>query len=614
VSRTARYHAADEAEAAGPGHRDGPAPPVGLGPASLARRLGVRFTQWWGTPAAFDLMICLAYVAFSFWLTAGLWPHPTTRAIADNVNDQALIEWFLANGTLIWTGDFSLVSDRLNAPVGVNLMSNASHILHGMIMAPVTVMFGAPVSFALLVALNLSATAAGWYLLLVRGLGLGRGAAMVGGAFAGFAPGMIAQSNSHLHMTAQWLVPPMIWCVIRMTRVTALRQLLAPAVGLALLVTAQIFLGEEVLYLTVLTMAIFAIVYAAIRWRWARQVAGPFLLGMVIAVAVAVILLAYPLWVQFAGRQHTSNAPFGPEFFYSDLASFVVFSPLSLAGTEEAGKLATSPAEYNTYLGLPLLLVVAAIAVWRWRSPVTIAVVVSSLVMAVLSLGPYITMEGERTGWLSPYMWIAHVKVISSALPTRYALALIPLIAVLLAYALHDAARGRGFGRVAIPVAVAAALLPIAPVPLATADRPAVPTFISSGAWRQCAPEGGVIVPVPLPTPKQPDTMRWPAAANVAFAIPEGFFIGPHGAGGKSSIGIYPRPTSQLLAGVATTGSVPEIDDDVRAQAQDDIQFWQADCVALAHGPREAALRETLEALLGPGTRIADTWTWKITR
>ena len=48
-------------------------------------------------------------------------------------------------------------------------MSNASHILHGVLMAPVTVLFGAAVSFALLVALNLAATAAGWYLLFARG-------------------------------------------------------------------------------------------------------------------------------------------------------------------------------------------------------------------------------------------------------------------------------------------------------------------------------------------------------------------------------------------------------------------------------------------------------------
>jgi len=34
--------------------------------------------------------------------------------------------------------------------------------------------------------------------------------------------------------------------------------------------------------------------------------------------------------------------------------------------------------------------------------------------------------------------------------------------------------------------------------------------------------------------------------------------------------------------------------------------------VALAHVPNETALRTALVELLGPGTSIKDTWTWKV--
>ncbi len=558
--------------------------------------------------------MCLVYLCFAFWLTHGLWPNPATRAIAENVNDQALIEWFLAHGVLVWTGDFSFVTDRLNAPDGVNLMSNASHILHGALMAPVTVLFGVPASFALLIALNLAGTAAGWYLLLTRTLGLRRTAAFIGGAVAGFAPGMISQSNSHLHVTAQWLVPPIVWCVVRLTRVTTARGTITTGAILAALIGAQLLLGEEVLFLAAVCLAIFSLTYAVCRLAWVRSVAPRFVAGMVIASAISLVVVAYPLWVQFSGPQHTPNAPFGPEYFYADLASFAAFSPLSIAGSEEAGRLATSAAEFNTYFGLPLLLVLLGCVVWRWRSPVTIAIVVTGLVMAYLSLGPNVTLNGVRTEWPSLYNNIAGIPVITGALPTRYALALIPLIGVLLAYAVDAGIRAGGRTRIVVPVAVVAALVPILPQALAATDRPAVPEFISSGAWRQCAPEGGVIVPVPLPIPQQPDLMRWPAEANAAFAIPEGFFIGPYGPGGKSSIGIYPRPTSRLLAEVARTGTVPVIDDATREQARADLAYWRADCVALAHVPNEPALRTTLEQLIGPATLIAGTQAWKITR
>jgi hypothetical protein len=554
------------------------------------------------------------YLAFAAWLSHNLWPDPATRALAQNVNDQALVEWFLAHAVLVWKGDFSLLTDRLNSPDGVNLMSNASHILQGVLMAPVTVLFGAAVSFALLVALNLAATASGWYLLFARGLRLHRGAAIVGALFAAFAPGMISQSLSHLHMTAQWLVPPIVWCVIRLTRVRRQREAVLTALGLSGLVCAQLLLGEEVLFLTVLTLVVFAVVYAAIRWRWARTVAPTFLAGMVLAVGVSMIVLVYPLWFQFGGPHHTPNAPFAPQFYYADLASYFVFSPMSLAGSDDAGRLASSHTELNAFFGLPLLVVLLGCAVWRRRSPAVVAATLTGLIMLYLSLGVDVTLDGEKTGWPSLYRHFADIPVVNGALPTRYSLAVVALIAVVLANTVDAAIRTRGVCRVAVPTAIVAALLPLTPMPLQATDRAPVPEFITTGAWRQCAPEGGVIVPVPLPTPTAPDSMRWASAADAAFGLPEGFFIGNYGPGGRASVGTYKRPTSKLLADVATAGAIPDITDATRAQARADLAFWRADCVALAHGPNEGVLRTALERLLGPGTPIADTWTWKVSR
>lgn len=48
--------------------------------------------------------------------------------------------------------------------------------------------------------------------------------------------------------------------------------------------------------------------------------------------------------------------------------------------------------------------------------------------------------------------------------------------------------------------------------------------------------------------------MRWGTAANAAFGMPEGFFIGPYGRDGSAVMGTYKRPTSALLADVAKRG------------------------------------------------------------
>ena len=123
-----------------------------------------------------------------------------------------------------------------------------------------------------------------------------------------------------------------------------------------------------------------------------------------------------------------------------------------------------------------------------------------------------------------------------------------------------------------------------------------------------------MIVPVPLPTPGKPDAMRWPAAANAAFGIPEGFFIGPYGPEGKSSLGIYPRPTSQLLAEVAADRRGPGRSPTIRSASRPAATSTTGAPTASRWPtcPNEAALRTTLEQLLGPGRPIADTWTWSV--
>jgi hypothetical protein len=205
-----------------------------------------------------DCGVALAFLAVAAWLTNGLWPDPATRELALNPADQVLIEWFLAVDTRVLLGDHGFLTDRLNAPDGVNLLANASSPALGFLLAPVTLALGAPVSFAVLTAGSLAGTATAWYLLFARTMHAHRASAAVGGAFCGFGPAMVSQSNSHWHIAAQWLVPAIVWSVVRLARAAAaddLRRVATSGLWLAGLVVVQYFLGAEVLYLTALTLA-----------------------------------------------------------------------------------------------------------------------------------------------------------------------------------------------------------------------------------------------------------------------------------------------------------------------------------------------------------------------
>ncbi|MEU7673332.1 hypothetical protein AB0C42_00770 [Micromonospora taraxaci] len=577
-----------------------------------------------------DVLVALLWAVLAGWLTHGLWPDPAGRILSLNPEDQALYEWFLAVDARALLGDFDLLSDRLNAPDGVNLMANTTVIALGVAFAPVTLLLGAPVTFALLAAANLAGTALAWYLLFHRTLRARRLAAVLGGALCGFGPGMVSQTNSHLHMTAQWLVPLIVWLVVRLLRASDpgptpdgpgrdlaagpdRRRMITSAVGLAAAVTAQVFVGEEVLFLAAITLLVMAISYAVADRDLARRALPGFAGGLAIAAGLALLVLGYPLWFQFAGPQGVADGMFTPAYFSADLSSWWTVSPLSVAGSDESARLTTGPAEYNTFLGWPLLLVAAACAIWVGRRRLVFACVVAGLVMGALSLGPEVVLGGTKTAIPGPYALIGGLPVVDGALPMRFALALLPIIATLLVLAVDRALRSTGRVRRLVPLAVGAALLPIFPTPLPTAERPAVPEFVTGGHWRQCVRPGGVLVPVPLPTPKEPWPMRWATAADAAFGLPEGFFIGPYGRGGSAAMGTFKQPTSALLADVARRGDQPAIGDEQRRQAARDAEFWGASCVALADdAPHADSLRATLEQLYGPATRIADAWIWRV--
>ncbi|WP_344172308.1 hypothetical protein [Pilimelia columellifera] len=574
--------------------------------------------RWWQRPVVRDVGVALLFLAGAAAVLSGLLRDPNGRWLALNPEDQTLYEWFLAVDTGFWSGEVDLVTDRLNAPDGVNLLTNTTVIALGLLFTPVTWAFGAPVSFALIATLNLAGTAFAWHLLLARGLLLTRGAAMAGGALCGFGPGIISQNNSHLHMTAQWLTPVIVWCVLALARSSRPDQPRTNAwwtasFGLAAVVTVQIFIGEEVLFLTAVTLLLVTLGYTAARPRLARRLAPRFVGGIVLAAVAALVPLAYPLWTQFFGPQGVRDGIFSASYFSADLASWPAFSALSLAGSPGAADLTTGPAEYNAFVGWPLLALAVACAIWQRRDAAVATCGAAALGMALLSLGPTVVVNGHRTAIPGPYALIDGAPLVDGALPMRFALAALPLLAVIIAVAIDRAAAARRpLVRYGVPVAALAALLPAAPLPLPTEARPPLPEFIAGGHWRQCVPEGGVLVPVPLATPPEPGPMRWATAAHATFGMPQGFFIGPYGENGTGTMGIHPRPTSQLLT-KALDGEPVTVTPADRAAAQEDVRYWAADCVALADGTAGGPeARVVLEQLFGPGTRIADAWTWRL--
>jgi hypothetical protein len=611
---------------------------------------------WWARPWLADVLVIGLFVLFAGYVTGRLWLHHDRMVYM--FNDQMLFEWMLSRAAqAVAHLENPLYSSRLNTPDGVNLMANTSVLGLGIPMTPVTLLFGSQTTFLVCLAGSLAGTATTWYLLLSRRLVGSRFAAAVGGFFCGFAPGMISQASGHLHMVAQFLVPAILWIVFDPRPNRPVRR----GAVLGLLVAYQVFLGEEVLVFLVLAAGLFTVAYAVADPRGARRLAPAILVRLGVAALVALVLLAYPLWFQFFGPGHYRGLPFAPDQYVLDVRSFTAASRQSITGHDSVpGHLSPNPTEENSFLGLALIVLCVVVVVWQWRRPLVKALAFCGLVFALLSFGREVRFNGQVTGIPGPYQLVSRLPLVDLAVPARFPLICVPIVAILLAISLdrvfrvarngsavgegsagggsavgegsagggsaaggglagHGSAAGGGWaGGVPIRLlwtgAVAAAVLPLVPVPIRTVPVWPVPDFVASGQWRSYVPPGRTLVPVPPTTGGEATAgMYWSARTGLAFTAPGGYFIGPRGPGDPGARwGSPDLPTAVLLDKVAFTAQVPPITDVERRQAIEDLRHWRAAVVVQGGLTNGNPVKQTLDLLLGPGQQIAGTWVWDV--
>ncbi|MFI7487450.1 hypothetical protein ACIBXA_03610 [Micromonospora echinaurantiaca] len=569
-----------------------------------------------------DLLVVAGYLALAVLLTSGQWGRPDR--LFHQAGDQVLFEWMLARAARsVVEAENPLHSTALNAPDGVNLMANTSVLGLGVPLTPVTLLFGSQAAFLTAVVCCLAGTATAWYALLRRRLVDSRVAAAVGGLCCGFAPGMVAQAGAHLHMAAQFLVPVILALVFR----PAPDRVWRSGVLLGLTVTYQVFLGEEVLVFVALAAGVFVLAYALADRAAARRLAPAMLARIGIGAAVAVVLLAYPLWFQFFGPGHYRGMPFHAYGYQLDAASFTASARQTVLGDDYLpGLLSPNPTEENSFFGPGLLVLAVVVTGWLWRRPLVKALAVCGVLFALLSLGEQIRLDGTPTGIPGPYRLVSGLPLLDLAVPARLSLVCVPVLGILLALSLDrvrslrppaDSDAGPAAGapvRLLWAGAVAAALLPLTPTPIRTVPAWPVPPYVAEGGWRAAVPAGRTMVPVPPVTGAGlSPAMFWSARTGLAFDAPGGYFIGPRSADDPAARwGAPDRPTSVLLRRVAETGEVPVVTDADRRQAVEDLRHWRAAVVVQGGLHRGDPVRRTVDQLLGPGREIGGAWVWDV--
>ncbi|MFI6941319.1 dolichyl-phosphate beta-glucosyltransferase [Streptomyces sp. NPDC050418] len=559
-----------------------------------------------------SLAVAGLFVLASFLLYKNRWSDPDGRYLPDALQDQNQWEWFFdVTAHNILNLQNPLFTDLQGFPDGVNLMANTVMLGLSVPFAPVTALFGPALSLQLVMTLGLAATAYAWYWLIRRHAVRERVPAAIGAALAAFAPPMISHANAHPNFIVLFMIPLIIDRALRLVHG---ERVVRDGVLLGLFAAYQIFLGEEPLLLAAMGLLLFAAGYSLVRRDVFAAVWRPVLRGLGIAAAVAAPIVALPLWWQFFGPQSYSDVLHGSNTGNSPLA-LVSFAERSLAGDRENSQsLAMNITEQNAFYGWPLAALAVGIVVRLWDRALVKALAFTGFAAALLSLGSRFDIPGTAITVTGPWRALAHQPLLSAVIESRLAMICAPVLGLLVALALARLRTARRAHRVWGCAAVAAALLPIIPLPLKAVDRIPVPAFIADGTYASYIDEGETLVPVPLPDPGVAEPLHWQTAAGLGFKLPGGYFNGPYGPERQGIYGAVPRHTSALLAEVRGTGEVPALGPSWQAQAREDLAFWKAGVLVLAPQHHQDALRETVTRLLGGQQPefVGGMWVWDV--
>lgn len=556
-----------------------------------------------------QLLVLLGFLGLAVLLLASVWTSPATRTLGGGVGDPGLFAWFLRWTTFAAGRRISpLVSDYLNHPDGINLMWNTWVPLPGLLLSPLTLLLGPVLTFNVLVTLAYGLSAWSAYLAIHRYVP-SHGAAACGGLVYGFSPAMVGHSH-HPNLILIFLLP---WLFVLLDEILD-RQRGSPVwlgVGLGVVAAAQLLTGAEVFAGMVLLGLVLLVLLLAANRHSLRDKGLYAATALAVSVVVFEVLAAWPLRAQIAGPARVHADITEEVRGSSDLLALVTPSRLSAIAPEAAVRLSDQfTGTKETYLGIPLLLVVALVAARR-RSPVVRVGAAMLVVCMVLSLGSRLRVGGLVTPVPLPWTVVESLPVLWHMVPARLALCTALFAGLLLAVALEDLWGGGWRRRVLAVAAAVLALAFLAPsAPLSSAPV-ATPEFFT-GAAVTTLPRDGVALVVPFPRKgRDNQAMLWQAQAGMWFKMPGGYFVGP-GPDGGTLREAPPTTTSRVLDRIRRGGRPPALTPALRRWIAADLARWRVASVVLGPMPNRRAMAGFLTDLLGrPPEQLAGVELWR---
>jgi hypothetical protein len=577
------------------------------------------------------------YLALALVVWWGVWSDHPTATTTCGCGDSSLFLWFFAwPAHALAHGLDPFSSTAMSHPGGVNLLANTSELALGVVLAPVTWVFGAVASMnvALLSAPALSALA--MFGLLRRWVRWAP-AAFFGGLLYGFSP-FVLVTLSDAHLMVGWAVVPPLVVACMDELLFGRRRPVRVGVVLGLLLVVQFFVGTEVLLLlgimavpAAVLLGTYGLRHRAVVLAHARRVVT----GLVTAMATAGLVLAWPTWYALAGPAHTSGRVW-PTLYLgfegTTLQAYLWPTPVSVGFTVFTHRVGgyQGPTLSGQYVGIGMVAVaVVGLVVWR-RDRKLWFFGAMTVVSVVGSLGV------SRSLWL-PWQVVAGQPVFENIIPSRFLVVTYLCLAVMLGlvvdhvrHAVLQRAGGRPEGRIGeVPAsvrwgagAVGLAVAAVGLVPVATYLAPTVPMVtqpVRLPTWFSTVaphlPPNQVLLVFPVPYQVIESAMAWQAVTGFPYAM-----VGGGGPGGVIQRTGVERPGAQAIARASFSFTPQRLQPGDVAATRSALTDWRVDTAVLPDQPGLAAYDRVtsvpftvafLTAVTGRApARVAGSWVW----
>ncbi len=491
--------------------------PGGAPPPSTLARL---FQAAKARPVTTSLATLLGYVLLSALIfgrkalgdidhtVVGFGPSPALYG-----RDQGAYVWFLAWGAhAAFHLQNPFLTREVYAPGGYNLAWAASILGPAVVLAPLTELWGAIVTFNLLAILAPAGAAWGAYL-LCRDLTARTSSAVAGGLLFGFGSYETGVTINHLNLALVGLLPIAALLVLRRARgrISRVRFILALGVVLG----AQLWISTETFASAVLFGALAMILGFISRDRSQRRLAWRTAYEAAVAVGVGVLIGVPYLWYALA-----SANPLAKQSGLNEGADLANFLEPTLATwlRPVTSRFATNVPEALAYMGPVLLIVLGLFFLECRKRRLARFLALFLLAATILSLGGVLRVAGETTQFSLPWSVVGELPYISHALPGRFVLYVSLAGAVCVALWLD-----RPTLRPARWLAAAAIMVSLMPNlhEALWGTRVDRPPLLSSAALARYIPRGSTVLALPFGV--DGNSMYWQVQAHFAFRLAGGY-------------------------------------------------------------------------------------------